>query len=383
MKILLTTPDALLDNQRKQFFPRLLQVLNEFNKSEQTLIIVVSRSGKGLDKIPKEFNPIHLKNELRGSPKLIEYLKKQFDVDTKDFIVLAAKDKDVQQAANSKLLLLRAKYAFENNPGELLYEKKYGIPIESSIALGNFFKTFTDFNGEWYYQVEVSEKTKMYALTDANTFNKSQSEIDINNFFKQCLKDGDATYRMPFMVYFLVSTYGIVKEFEKVDYWGIYPSSGTGPNMDLEYFKDKARQSYKGISKEPIIIRHTPAVKRQGRPAAKRIEEACDLQLLTVRLNPYYENKLKGKTVCIIDDFTTYGTSCETARNLLEKAGVAKLIFITLGKFGKEYHKYNYNIVGDPFGDFKASKLNHTTLTGTFNYKGNSEFIQTLGQLMK
>ena len=91
---------------------------------------------------------------------------------------------------------------------------------------------------------------------------------------------------------------------------------------------------------------------------------------------------MEGKCVCIIDDFTTYGTSCETARVLLEEAGVERLIFICLGKFGKEFHSYSYTLKGDLYDNFSYTKRKHTNLSGKFNYNANFEFIKTLGKLI-
>lgn len=383
MKLLLTTPDALIDKESGKFFPGILNVLNEFNADKNHGIVVVSRSGRNLDKIPDDFNPLHLRSELRGSPKFIDWIKRELKVDTSDILILGCKDKDVQQAANSKLILLRADYADVNNPTSMIYTRGYGIPISGSKNLKNFLDTFKQFDGSWYYTLQVSDKTVIYALTNANTKHRPLNETALNNRFKACLKDGDKSYRTPFMVYFLVSTYAIVKEFEGVDYWGTYPSSGTGRNADLDFFKDKARQSYKGTSTEPIFIRTKAAAKRHFRSAATRIQDGCDDQLDSIILNPYYKKKLKGKTVCIIDDFTTYGTSCETARVLLESAGAEKVIFITLGKFGRDFYKYDYTIEGDPFVAYTYKKGKRQQLYGKFNDAANFGFIKGLGTLMQ
>lgn len=382
LKLLLTTPDAIINNQTGDFFPGIIDVLTSFNNKEENGIVVVSQSGHGLAMIPEAFNPIHIKAALRGSPKFIDFLHDELNLEIQDIIVLGCKDKDVQQAANSKLLLLRADYAITNNTDSIIYENQYGIGIANAEKLQSFFEMFENLNGGWYYQLDVSDKTKLYALTDANTKNKPLNEVALNNRFKQCLKDGNTMYRIPFMIYFLVSTYSIVKEFSQVHYWGVYPSSSTDINEDLEYFKDKARQSYKGISKEPILIRTTSVQKRHLKGRDARIAEGCDSQLGSIEINPYYKGKLKGKCICIIDDFTTYGTSCETARALLEAAGVARLIFICLGKFGKEYHKYNYTITGDIYGHIDFIQTGHNSVAGHFNNTANFAFIKALRVLM-
>ncbi|WP_404200225.1 phosphoribosyltransferase [Streptomyces tauricus] len=63
-------------------------------------------------------------------------------------------------------------------------------------------------------------------------------------------------------------------------------------------------------------------------------------QARTVRINPKYRGKLKGKTVVVFDDFTTEGKSIEWARILLSKAGTAQVITLTVGKYGSRHTNY-------------------------------------------
>lgn len=98
-------------------------------------------------------------------------------------------------------------------------------------------------------------------------------------------------------------------------------------------------------------------------------------------VNPYYlkGKKLKGANVCIIDDFTTYGTSCETARILLQNAGVNKVLFIAMGKFGKSYNRYDYTIIGDVFSGYAFKQNKRTPMVGEFNaHNSDRAFIESL-----
>jgi hypothetical protein len=175
----------------------------------------------------------------------------------------------------------------------------------------------------------------------------------------------------------------LLKEFNKVDYWGIYPSSSTATNEDLEYYKEKARQTYGCRTPHPIFIRHKATSKRHLKSTERRLEIGADEELETIVINDHYRKKLRGATVCIIDDFTNVGSSCETARALLEKAGVAKLIFITLGKFGRIYKAFDYTIHGDPYGEFEYERGVDEMLTGDFNNASDLQFIASLGEIVK
>ncbi|MBZ4190732.1 phosphoribosyltransferase [Niabella beijingensis] len=382
MKLLLTSPDALINQATGKFFAGIEDCLDRFIENDENVVVVVSVHQDRLELIPNKFNPYNIRGQLRGSPKLIELLTEELELEPQDIIILGCKDEDVHQAANSKLLLLRALYAKPNNADSKIYSKRYGIGIKNAEKLELFFTLFADFLGSWYYELVVSPKMTIYALTDAGTINKKIDEVLAVNKFKRCLKEGDRKNRGAYVVYFLVSMYLIIKDLNLVSYWSIYPSSGLGENEDLDFFKTKASQLFKGTVKEPILVRTKESRKRHLKSRDTRIKEGCDVQFDTIILNPYYRYKLKGKVICVIDDFTTYGTSAETARILLEQAGVKKIVFICMGKFGREYYKYDYELTGDIFGKYSYKKKNRMALSGSFKREANAAFIESISHLI-
>ena len=84
----------------------------------------------------------------------------------------------------------------------------------------------------------------------------------------------------------------------------------------------------------------------------------------------------------MIDDFTTYGTSCETVRNVLEKEEVGQVVFIALGKYGKTYLKYDYELKGNLFGTYTYNRVLVSDMTGTFNPFANKEFLDSIKGLV-
>jgi hypothetical protein len=384
MKLLITSPDALIDNETGVFFSGMTDALDHFlNLEAGNTIAVISVRKTALIPIPAKYNPIQIPGILRGNRSLITRIKDDLKLTTADIYVLGCKDKDVQTAANSKLLLLRAEYAITNNPNDKIYSKSYGIGLTRPNSLKIFFDHFYDLGSPWYYKLDVSDKTVFYALTDARTYYKPETEKILNDKFRQCLKEGDKTYRVPFMIYFLVSSYLIVQEMETVDYFGIYPSSKVGDNPDLGFFLQKAGQSYKAGYRPEILQRKSNSITRHTMNPDQRKKDGCNSQFKTVIINPYYRNKLKGKTVCIIDDFSTWGTSCETTRLLLEGVGVKKVIFIALGKFGNDYYKYDYEITGDVFGTYSYKQKSYGLLPlPPLNKNANAQFLDSLRDLI-
>jgi hypoxanthine phosphoribosyltransferase len=57
-------------------------------------------------------------------------------------------------------------------------------------------------------------------------------------------------------------------------------------------------------------------------------------QANTMHVNEACRNLVEGNTVLVFDDFTSTGMSLEWARNVLYAAGAARVILLTVGKYG-------------------------------------------------
>jgi hypothetical protein len=386
MKIIITSVDALIDESTGEYFEGINDALNSFKAmSNDNSVLVVSVDAERLELVKNEYQVFHIKYEYRQSGKLINSIEKHMDAEFSDIIVLGSKDADLAMAANAKVLLLSALWAECNNPYERIYSVGYGEPIESPQHLANFFSHFLNIQTPWYYRLSVTDTTDIYALTNANTYSASPDVKRMNDEFSACLKEGVDTHRLKFRTYFVLSTYRIFKELAEVKYWGIYPSSGIAHNDDLDFFKEHARKLFGARTKHPIFVKTAATNKRHFEQRNSRLAKGCREQLENITLNPWYKGRLEGETVCIIDDFTTYGTSCETARHILEAAGVAKLIFIAMGKFGREYHKYEYELSPLPAGLYSGLTCvprGSVQLTGTFNSTANKEMLDSLGDML-
>ena len=148
---------------------------------------------------------------------------------------------------------------------------------------------------------------------------------------------------------------GVMKsdDLRKIDIWGIMPSSGSTLNEDMLEIKERCRYLTGKRVREPLFIRHTVVPKSHYTSHDERMRIGSSKHLDSININPYYRGKLSGKTVCILDDYVTNGPSFEALRNLLLKAGVARVIFVAIGRFrrGSEgvYQKEDYQILGDVF----------------------------------
>ncbi|MEU3401353.1 hypothetical protein [Streptomyces filamentosus] len=159
----------------------------------------------------------------------------------------------------------------------------------------------------------------------------------------------------------------------------VYPSSSPGKvSQQLAGFLTKAKVMVGSYYREDLLERVTQApdtslerVKRnRGQATAADISIAA--QARTVRINPRYKRKLKGKTVVVFDDFTTDGTSIEWARTLLDGAGVAQVIALTIGKYGSRHTSYQ-TLPGTAINSYTTNDLTLADFTKTTSTGGTGE----------
>jgi len=331
-----------------------------------------------------EFIPYYNRGGVNRLAHIEKVLEKTKFESPQDIIVLGANDSDCIMAFNHKLLLFTARWLSENKNNKKIFQ--YGIGLGTPDSLTLLIDNFLDMSeNPWYYNVNVSNITTMHSLVSANTYGKTGSGVELANTFKKHLKEGETGNRIHLLAYFMVSCHYNLEELRGVNYVGIYPSSSSTDNPDLEYFKETLRVQHKIRFKEPLLIRHTSVSKRHLENKNDRIQNGATSQFDSIRINPKLKGKLKGTKVCIIDDFTTYGTSCETVRHLFEYKKVQSLIFLTLGKFGRSYYKYDYEISGNIYDTYTYKQINsHTEITGTFNSSDSAkELVKRLGHILK
>ena len=105
-----------------------------------------------------------------------------------------------------------------------------------------------------------------------------------------------------------------------------------------------------------LLIRHADARKaaylRRGGNSA-----TLEDQIRTVHLNPTFRKEIQGRSIVVIDDFTTQGHSFEWAINVLLNAGVSRVICTAIGKYGHRYGSERYARKGIAFDSFVPCTL--------------------------
>lgn len=128
----------------------------------------------------------------------------------------------------------------------------------------------------------------------------------------------------------------------------------------MEDLKEHVRYMMYGRKREPIFIRHTATSKsRFDNRDDRQRNDYCQKHFQSIRVNDKYKGKLKGRVVCVFDDYLTNGNTFEALRNLLINCGVEKIIFVSIGKFKSagesQYVQKSFSIEGDVYsGKYKA-----------------------------
>ena len=130
------------------------------------------------------------------------------------------------------------------------------------------------------------------------------------------------------------------------------PSSSVGPNETMEELKERVRYMMNGRNLEPIFIRHKVTDKsRFDSREVRQQNEYGQKHFESIYVNDKYKGKLRGRVVCVFDDYLTYGNTFETLRNLLVSCKVEKIIFVAVGKFKQNvetlYVQKSFSIKGD------------------------------------
>lgn len=391
-KAILLSMDLIDTCNNNHFYRELLNYidvsLKENTEDSWNLFIFYSRKVDRLNKAKADF-PIKDNKFLKFGTR--ETVKKFIATNNKSyFIIVSKKDVDFQMAVNNKLLFITPTWTgtIENKANQ------YGVKVDNPKQLMLFIKTINN-QQSWYFKLTLPDNTIVLSLSDARSrgsYPLSSKERDVVEKFNDILKKGSRNYYEMYLYHFLSSISNNNELFNDINYWGFFPSSsGHVDTNEMFLFKERVRYMMKGQplkhddykKYKNLLVRHTRAAKGQFTKKYIRIKNDCIKHFKTIRLNKGYINILKGKNVCIFDDYLTNGSSFESARNLLRKAGVNKLIFVTLGTFKNPYQYQDYNLSGDIYSDSYDYELVERHEIPKSEFKINSEAKNEVENLYK
>ena len=301
-----------------------------------------------------------------------------------NFIISGISEYDMYLAANNKFVLINPAW-LSNVDVKVTY---YGIPVSSIENLKKYISVFENSN-TWYEELNIGPNTIVRSLMNARTGStspyESSNEIALIQNFHNLLKLGknptiNSISYFDILYYYLSSMIAKDTDMQQITDWAIFPSSNTSLNSEMNTFKERIRYLMNGKKKEPLFIRYEPITKSHTLSTYERLP--CDRHFGSLHINPYYQQKLNGHTICVLDDYLTNGTSFETARNLLLHENVKQIYFIALGSFSKNYTMQNYELSGDLYSPNYTYKLiTRSEIIPKFNSDALS-MIEQLSQLI-
>lgn len=272
------------------------------------------------------------------------------------------------------------------NPSSLGFDvdtkiDQYGLPIACLQDIIDCYKAF-EIHQDNYFRMDFADDFTVVSLNNANTLYRPLEEARIKEIFKANLK-GDIQSRnhkiLLLLLFHLVNEVTTNVFYEEVDYWGTFPSSNPANTLtSISFLKESVRCIVGGGPRKGaelfLRIKEKPPKHLSG---TKKYSDKGKEDFETLIVNPQHYSKIKGKVICIIDDYITTGYSSEVAKTLLFAAGARKVIFLSIGKFGKKYFSTNYDIQGNVSKHYAANLVGEVGYGATYNghpfYNYNNE----------
>lgn len=327
-----------------------LKFADLFDKEDVYLTIIARQSTINIlkNKIPKEYeNKIKLANRSSQIKDKIRDLKEKGAI----FGLIGIVEDDAIFSFHCKIPLFNPEGLSKGRVVISDKVKKYGLPIIEFQNVVDCLKAF-EIHKENYFHMCFENNFSVISLNNANTHHRPEGEARVKQIFETNLK-GNKSVRdqriLLLLLFHLINEVTTNPYFDKVDYWGTFPSSNPDNTVtSVSFLKEAVRVLINsGPRKGPeILIRNKP-MRSKHSSGALRLTNKSDKDFDTLIVNPTLIDKIKGKVICIIDDYITNGYSAEAAKHLLFAAGAKEVIFLSFGKFGKKYYSTNYEIKGN------------------------------------
>ncbi|XP_077987292.1 uncharacterized protein LOC144441906 [Glandiceps talaboti] len=267
--------------------------------------------------------------------------------------------------------------------------RENSIPVSNLRELYTLLKIF-DIQRHFFYRC-ASSSDLILALCSANYYftDMNEREKSLIEEIEEYLKKGCGRREVQKALLWHILA-GILHgpAFQDVDIWTYAPSSSQGPNPILEtVIQGVCHALRRSPPDQQLFVRHTRVEKSQFMGRERRCSkqlELCKDHLYSINVNPAYRSKLKNKTVCIVDDYITLGTTFESLRNLLKACDVKRVILFAIGKFWtKSEHSWpthkslSFKITGDVYeaGRYQCEYVREEDSWAVFDEYARNEII--------
>ena len=166
----------------------------------------------------------------------------------------------------------------------------------------------------------------------------------------------------------------------QMDYWTSMPGHRGALDKTLEPTLDLAAKLSRKKYIPDLFIRTKDADRSNYAHQQGQFDEAMKNQLETLAINA--KPSVIGKRVLVLDNYLTYGSTFEAARNLLYAAGASEVVSVAVGNYPSRISIWNIDpksIVLDGNRQFIPSTWNNPEIgyAGTWNSEAAEELIES------
>jgi Haloacid dehalogenase-like hydrolase len=333
-------------NNTKQALLTELNTLMEQLKDRDIKIVVLSTETLDINQemmqrgLPAP-DAFFCKNDIganKGSPLWVEKPAQHFGIEIFEILYVGDDELDWRSAINAGAMFLLAMWAYKRRPGALT-----AIPVDKPEDIWLFISHFLMLPPRWEYTLDDPNHRLIFRslLSTQHRFpgNPPHDNFQLLDVFYKKLQvtvgPENQTARSLFLLHALSSVWleGLLPSRSVI---GIYPSHTPGKlNEIMQEYIEPASRAFKSYFKEDLLVRGAASLDTSlERGSGRRASVTFNVQTNSVHVNPNYRNLIQGHNVLVFDEFTTSGMSLEWARNLLLKAGAARVILVTVGKYG-------------------------------------------------
>jgi phosphoribosylpyrophosphate synthetase len=271
--------------------------------------------------------------ENKGSPEYYFAACKATGCKREEGIYIGHSKFDMATATNARTIFINAVWAGSATD--------YGVKIKTPSTLIKYISLFLLKNHPWYARLDSEDRNEssviVRAMMDCHGGGNAAIEQEFVNWLKRGHQTSSTKKFEKFATHHFIASLHLSGIAQKLDYWTTYPGhnkgSGNGvlaPILDVaaRYFHDKYVN---------LLVRHTDSTK-SAYARAKGQHVPFDNQTTSMKLSSEAQGKIEGKTILVVDDFTTEGNSFEWARNAFLHAGAKQIILTSFGKYPRPYH---------------------------------------------
>lgn len=340
----------IIKEHRNEF----VKTINRFIEDDIVDVLFYSRDVEMLDKARIRFSSFYPADTFVSR----KHVEKVLSENKKDgYIIIGRKDADLYMSVRYKILWIV--------PGWIPCEdkaKQYGIMIDSPSQMNQFLRVFDNQN-TWFSKCKIDDKTILLSLMDARYkfYAKSSNEREMLLHFEKLLKLGESRSYLEILKYHFFAGMSGTNLFDDIELFGMIPSSDCSLNPDVFTFMQQMRYilgkrlPHNSMDCENLLMRLSPKEKAHNTSGSVRVQRGPENEFSTLCINPEFRDKIiklkkeRRFNVCIIDDYVTYGNSFNAIRNIFKYLDADKLIFVSLGNFGRHLELWDYEIHGNVF----------------------------------